>query len=151
MTDRCFVDTNVLVYAHDCSAGHKHKLAQSLVEELWNSGRGVLSTQVLQELCVNVRRKAMHPLSIEETRRLIEDYSKWEVVLNTPASIAEALNIEARYKISFWDALILQAAESAGVETVYSEDLAAGQRYGSVRVVNPFAGEAGPAASAPNE
>ena len=138
MSDRRFVDTNVLVYAHDRSAGPKHKLAQSLVEALWNSGTGMLSTQVLQELCVNVRRKTRHPLSLEETSRLIEDYSRWEVVLNTPASITEALKIEARYKVSFWDALILQAAESAGVEIVYSEDLAAGQTYGAVRVVNPF-------------
>ena len=139
MSDRCFVDTNVLVYAHDRSAGLKHKRAQSLVEGLWNSVAGVLSTQVLQELCVSVRRKASHPLSLEETSRLIEDYSRWEVVLNTPDSILAALTIEARYKVSFWDALILQAAESAGVEIVYSEDLATGQSYGTVRVLNPFA------------
>jgi predicted nucleic acid-binding protein len=139
MSARCFVDTNILIYAHDRSAGLKHERARSLVEDLWNSGAGVLSTQVLQELCVNIRRKTSHPLSLEETKRLIEDYSRWEVVLNTPVSIAEALNIEARYKISFWDALILQSAESAGVETLYSEDLAAGQRYGAVRVVDPFA------------
>jgi predicted nucleic acid-binding protein len=138
MNDRCFVDTNILVYAHDRSSGLKHKRAQSLVEGLWNSGAGVLSTQVLQELCVNLRRKTSHPLSLEETSRLIEDYSRWEVVLNTPGSILAALAIEARYKISFWDALILQAAESAGVEIVYSEDLATGQSYGTVRVMNPF-------------
>lgn len=138
MSDRCFVDTNILVYAHDRAAGSKHKHAQSLVEELWNSGMGVLSTQVLQEFCVSVRRSASHPLSVEETGRIIEDYSKWEVVVNTAASIADALRIEARYKVSFWDALVLQAAESAGVETLYSEDLAAGQKYGAVRVINPF-------------
>ena len=139
MNDRCFVDTNILVYAHDRSAGMKHKRAQSLVEGLWNSGTGVLSTQVLQELCVGVRRKTSHPLSLEEASRLIEDYSRWEVVLNAPDSILAALTIEARYKISFWDALILQAAESAGVEIVYSEDLATGQSYGTLRVMNPFA------------
>ena len=138
MSDRCFVDTNILVYAHDRSAGLKHERAQALIEGLWTSGDGVLSTQVLQELCVNVRRKVSRPLSIEETSRLVEDYLRWEVVVNTPASVTEALSLEARYQISFWDALILQAAESAGVETVYSEDLAAGQRYGTVRVINPF-------------
>jgi predicted nucleic acid-binding protein len=139
MSDRCFVDTNILVYAHDRSAGLKHKRAQALVEGLWNSGAGVLSTQVLQELCISIRRKARHPLTLEETSRLIEDYSRWEVVVNTATSITDALNIEARYKISFWDALILQAAEAAGVETVYSEDLAGGQRYGTLRVINPLA------------
>lgn len=138
MSDKRFVDTNILVYAHDRSAGLKHERAQGLVEELWGSGLGVLSTQVLQELCVSVRRKASRPLSLEDTRRLVSNYLSWEVVVNTPVSVVQALEIEARHKISFWDALIVQAAESAGVEVLYSEDLADGQRYGSVRVVNPL-------------
>ena len=138
MSDRCFVDTNILVYAHDRSAGVKHDRARGLVEELWRSGMGVLSTQVLQELCVSVRRKASRPLSVEDTRRLVSNYLSWEVVVNTPLSVVQALEIEARHKISFWDALILQAAESAGVAILYSEDLAGGQKYGSVRVVNPL-------------
>ncbi len=139
MSDKCFVDTNLLVYAHDRSAGLKHKRARQLIEELWNSGQGVLSTQVLQELCINVRRKARRPLSVEETRRLVQNYLSWEIVVNTPASVIQALDLEARHKISFWDALIVQAAESSGATVLYSEDLAAGQRYGSVRVVNPLA------------
>jgi predicted nucleic acid-binding protein len=138
MNDRYFVDTNILVYAHDRSAGLKHKQAQALVEELWASGGGVLSTQVLQELCINLRRKATHPLSVEETRKLIEDYSRWTIVTNTTESVIQALDIEVRFKISFWDALIVQAAGSAGAEVLYSEDLADGQTYGSVRVVNPL-------------
>jgi predicted nucleic acid-binding protein len=138
MSDRCFVDTNILVYAHDRSAGFKHQRARLLIEDLWNSGRGVLSTQVLQELCVNVRRQAGRPLSVEEARRIVQDYLSWEVVVNTPASVIQALDVEARYKISFWDALILQAAESSGVAILYSEDLATGQSYGSVRVINPL-------------
>ncbi len=138
MSDRCFVDTNILVYAHDRSAGSKHQRARLLIEDLWKSGQGVLSTQVLQELCINVRRKASRPLSVEEARRLIQDYLSWEIVVNTPASVIQALDIEGRYKISFWDALIVQAAESSGIAILYSEDLASGQSYGSVRVVNPF-------------
>ena len=138
MSDRCFVDTNILVYAHDRSAGSKHQRARVLIEDLWNSGCGVLSTQVLQELGVNVRRKAGRPLSLDETRRLIQDYLSWEIVVNTPASVIQALDLEARFKVSFWDALILQAAESSGVAILYSEDLASGQSYGSVRVINPF-------------
>lgn len=140
MSDRCFVDTNILVYAHDRSAGVKHQRARQLIEDLWNSGQGVLSTQVLQELCVNLRRKARRPLSAEETHRLVQDYLSWEIVVNTPSSVLQALEIEVRHKISFWDALIIQAAESSGVAILYSEDLASGQRYGSVRVVNPFKG-----------
>ena len=138
MSDKYFVDTNILVYAHDRSAGQKHQRARALVEQLWQSGGGVLSTQVLQELCVNLRRKSARPLSSDEMIRLIEDYSSWEVVINNSGSTVQALQIEARYKVSFWDALILHAAEAAGAAVLYSEDLAAGQSYGSTRVINPL-------------
>ncbi len=138
MSDKYFLDTNILVYAHDRSAGAKHKRARAVVEQLWHSGQGVLSTQVLEELCVNLRRKATRPLPIEETRRLIQDYLSWEVVVNSPGSVVQALDLEARYRISFWDALILHAAEMAGATVLYSEDLAAGQSYGSIRVINPL-------------
>lgn len=136
--DRCFLDTNVLVYAHDRAAGDKHLRARQVVEELWNTGRGVLSTQVLQELCVSLQRKAAHPPSMAELRGLIEDYSAWEVVTTSPAAIMRALEIVERYRISFWDALILQAAEDTRAAILYSEDLTHGQLYGGVRVVNPF-------------
>jgi len=139
MSGKCFVDTNVLVYAHDADAGAKHLRAKEVLDELWDSGNGVISTQVLQELCLNVRRKYRRPFSLEETQILIQTYTRWEVVINDTKSILEALAFEERYKVSFWDALILQAAESAGVETLLSEDLAAGQRYSGFRVENPFA------------
>lgn len=100
--------------------------------------QGVLSTQVLQELCVNLRRRIARPLPSEEIRKLIEDYLSWEIVVNTPQAILAALEIEARYKVSYWDALILQAAESCGAAVLYSEDLGSGQRYGAVEVVNPL-------------
>ncbi|MFZ0884322.1 MAG: PIN domain-containing protein [Candidatus Acidiferrales bacterium] len=138
MSDKAFVDTNILLYAHDRSAGVKHERARALIEDLWTSGNGVLSTQVLQELCVNLRRKTAHPLSIEETTRLLQDYMSWDVVTNTAESVIEALVIEQRFNISFWDALIIQAAGSSGASVVYSEDLADGQRYGALRVINPL-------------
>lgn len=138
MADKYFVDTNILLYAHDPSTGLKHKRARALLEQLWDSGRGVVSTQVLQELCINLRRKIARQLPVEEVRQLIQDYLTWEVVTNTPESVLRALEIEVRYKTSFWDALILQAAEQSGAAILYSEDLAAGQKYGEVRVVNPL-------------
>jgi predicted nucleic acid-binding protein len=138
MSDKCFVDTNILVYAHDRSTGIKHERARTLTEELWNSGKGVLSTQVLQELCINLRRKAANPMPMEEVRRLIREYSTWEIVTNTPGSVLGALEIETRYKTSFWDALIIQAAEEAGASILYSEDLEGGQHYGAIKVVNPL-------------
>jgi len=140
MAQKYFVDTSILIYAHDRSAGVKHDRARRKVEELWNSGGGVLSTQVLQELCINLRRKVAKPLPVDEVRQLIEDYLSWEVVVNTPESVLQALEIEVRHKISFWDALVLQAAESAGAEVLYSEDLTSGHHYGTIQVVNPLAG-----------
>jgi len=139
MRDKCFVDTNILVYAHDRSAGIKHLRAKRLLEQLWESGQGVLSTQVLQELCFNLRRKAGNPLPVDEVRILIREYSTWEIVTNTPESVLMALDVEMRYRVSFWDALILQAAAFSGASILYSEDMAAGQHYGSIQVVNPLA------------
>jgi predicted nucleic acid-binding protein len=138
MADKFFVDTNILIYAHDHSAGMKHDRARQVIERLWTSGEGVLSTQILQELCINLRRKVARPPSVDETRRLIQDYLSWEIVVNTPESVIQALEIEVRYGISFWDALLLQAAEQSGAAVLYSEDLATGQKYGPVRVVNPL-------------
>lgn len=138
MNRKCFVDTNILVYAHDRSAGLKHERALRIVERLWATAEGVLSTQVLQEFCFNVRRRLARPVPVEEVRRILEDYMSWEIVVNDAASIVHALDIEARYKISFWDALVLQAAESSGAVILYSEDFATGQHYGGVQVVNPL-------------
>lgn len=138
MSDKAFVDTNVLVYAHDSGAGVRHEKARDLVARLWEERSGIVSTQVLQELYVNVRRKARNPLPLEETRSVILDYLRWELVVNDGDSIVGAMEIEARYRISFWDALIVQAATAAGAETLFSEDLGHGQSYGQVRIVNPF-------------
>jgi predicted nucleic acid-binding protein len=138
MSDKCFVDTNILVYAHDRSAGIKHERAAALLEQIWQAENGVLSTQVLQEFCSSVRRKPIRPLSSDDTSRVVRQYLAWEIVINTPASVLDAMETEARYKITFWDALILNAAERAGANTLYSEDFSNGQRYGSVRVVNPL-------------
>lgn len=138
MNDKAFVDTNILVYAHDVLSGIKHERARSLIDKLWVSERGVLSTQVLQEFCVSLRRKSVHKFTVEETQSLIANYTHWQIVINTPDSVVEALTIEALYQISFWDALIIQAAEGSGAEILYSEDLSDGHIYGSVRVVNPL-------------
>jgi predicted nucleic acid-binding protein len=137
MSDRAFVDTNILVYAHDRSSGSRHETARALVEQLWVDRSGVLSTQVLQELYVSLR-KAPNPMPAAEARQTVADYLRWEVVVNTGDSVIEAAELETRYRISFWDALVVQAAGASGVEVLYSEDLSAGQVYGAVRVVNPF-------------
>ena len=112
MSDKVFVDTNILLYAHDRSTGVKHDRARSRIEKLWDSGGGILSTQVLQELRVNLRRKTARPLSNEKTRALLQDHLSWNIVINTAESILEALVIEQRYNISFWDALIIKLLEA---------------------------------------
>jgi predicted nucleic acid-binding protein len=138
MSDRVFVDTNVLVYAFDRPSGAKHDMARELVRGLWESATGVLSTQVLQEFAVYLRRKVVRPLSTNETRDVLQEYMGWTIIVNTAQSTLRALEIEERYKISFWDALVIQAAEAAGAEIIYTEDLSDGQSYGGVRAVNPF-------------
>lgn len=97
-----------------------------------------MSTQVLQELCVNLRRKAGRPLDARATREIVTDYLTWQVVVNGGDAILEALDLEARYQISFWDALVVHAAQASGADVLYSEDLSDGQQYGSVQVVNPL-------------
>jgi predicted nucleic acid-binding protein len=138
MSDKYFVDTNILMYAHDAAAGEKHERAKALVEELWRNRSGVVSTQILQELVVNLRRKVAQPLGAKATREIVTDYLSWQVVVNGGDAILEALELEERYQISFWDALVVQAACASGAQVLYSEDLSDGQMYGSVRVVNPL-------------
>ena len=138
MSGKQFVDTNILMYAHDVSAGAKHERARALIEKLWQTRSGVLSTQVLQELCVNLRRRAGRPLALKATRDLITDYLSWQVFVNSGESILEALDLENRYRLSFWDALVVQAAQASGADILYSEDLSHGRTYGTVRVMNPL-------------
>ena len=138
MSDRVFVDRNILVYAHDRGAGARHDRAKALVSRIWEERSGLISTQVLQEFYINLRRKAKTPVGFEETKRLLHDYLRWEVVINDGESILAAVDFERRIRLSFWDALVVQAANSAGAETLYSEDFNHGQTYGRVRAVNPF-------------
>jgi predicted nucleic acid-binding protein len=138
MSDKYFVDTNILMYAHDNAAGAKHERAKALVEELWRDRTGVVSTQVLQELAVNLGRTAGRPLDVKATREVVADYLTWQVIANNGESILDALDLETRYQLSFWNARVVQAAQASGAEVLYSEDLSSGQRFGPVRVVNPL-------------
>lgn len=133
-----FVDTNILVYAHDPGQGEKQRIAQALLERLWERGSGAVSTQVLQEFYVNVRRKVRSPLTRQQALACLEDFFSWRVVVNGELALRGAVDIEDRFGLSFWDALVVQAAQSCGAQILYSEDLSHGQSYGSVRVVNPF-------------
>ena len=141
MTDELvnqFVDTNVLIYAHDRSAGLKHEQAQKLLRDLWQSGLGGLSIQVLQEFYVTVTRKVANPLSPAQASKIITHLGTWQVHSPTVEDIQEAIAIQTSYDLSFWDAMIVRSSIRLGCDTLWSEDLNAGQRYAGVVVVNPF-------------
>lgn len=135
---RQFVDTNVLVYAHDRSAGVKQERALDLLRELWRSRLGCMSIQVLQEFYVNITRKVPHTLRSEEAQRVVAALSSWHVHRPSAEEVLDAIVMERRYQISFWDAMILRSASALGCPIVWSEDLNAGQQYGKVEVRNPF-------------
>jgi len=138
MNDKVFVDTNILVYAHDLDAGNKHDQAAEIVSQLWESRNGVLSTQVLQEFYVTLTRKVSSTLSKLEARKLVQKYSHWQLVLNDPSLITQASEIEESNSISFWDALIVSAAYSQNVPTILTEDLNHGQIIEGISIKNPF-------------
>ena len=133
-----FVDTNILVYAEDRDARSKHEVARDLVMKLWDERSGVLSVQVLREFYVNVTRKLKKPLSSARALEIVEEYLNWTVIENTGKLLTTAVDLQQKTRLSFWDAMVVQAAIDGGCHTLYSEDLNAGQRFGRLLVVNPF-------------
>jgi predicted nucleic acid-binding protein len=138
MTDRVFVDTNVLIYAHDLDAGLQHDRAVSIVSGLWEKGNGIISVQVLQEFYVNVTRKISKPLTPASARGLIKNYLAWHVEPNEPSTVLLASEIGERNLLSFWDALIVASASKAGADRILSEDLNHGQIIEGILIENPF-------------
>lgn len=137
MSDKTFIDTNVLIYAHDVDAKRKHEAAKSVLHELWSEHTGVLSMQVLQEFYVNVTRKISRPISKESARLVVSSYTIW-CVDTTPAEISTAFRIEDESRIGFWDALIVASALRGGATRILSEDLNAGQTIAGIHIQNPF-------------
>jgi len=137
MNGKTFVDTNVLLYAHDVDAPEKRAVANRLLDELWEERSGVLSVQVLQEFYVNVTRKIARPLPKASARRVVDAYAVWAVDI-TASDIANAFRVEDQARIGFWDALIVACALKSGATRIVSEDLNAGQRISGVTIANPF-------------
>ena len=138
MSGRIFVDTNILIYAHDLDAGSKRKIAVAIMEKLWEHQTGVISTQVLQEFYVNVTRKISNPIPKTKARGIIENYRYWQVEQISPATILSASEIEERYMLSFWDSLIIAAASKANATKILTEDLNHGQVTAGILIENPF-------------
>jgi predicted nucleic acid-binding protein len=139
MSDKTFVDTNVLIYAHDIDAGRKHDIARTLLRELWADQTGILSTQVLQEFYVNATRKIRTPLPKPAARSVVGTYAAWCVDGITTADVTAAFQIEDDANLNFWDALIVSVATRSGAGRILSEDLNAGQAISGVTIQNPFA------------
>ena len=138
MSDRVFIDTNILLYAYDLDAGSKRDVASNIVRRLWADGNGALSTQVLQEFYVNITMKIAKPISQADARAIIGRYLVWHVEVNTPNSILRASEIQERHRLSFWDALIVAAAAKIGASVLYTEDLNSGQMIEGIQILNPF-------------
>ncbi len=135
---REFLDTNVLVYAYDRSAGTKHAAAGALVERLVEGGTAAVSVQVLQELFVTVTRKLPRPLAVADARMLVADLGALAVHAPGADDVVAAIDLHARAQVSFWDGMILRSASAMGCEVLWSEDLGVGRRYDGVEVRDPF-------------
>ncbi|MCO5193160.1 MAG: PIN domain-containing protein [Anaerolineae bacterium] len=136
--ERQFVDTNILVYAHDAAAGEKHHKARQLLVDLWQSRLGCVSVQVLQEFYLTVTREVANPLKSEEAAAIIRDLSTWRVHSPQADDILAAIALQTRYQLSFWDAMILHSANALACELLWTEDLHHGQRVNATLIRNPF-------------
>ena len=133
-----FLDTNILVYAYDRSAGPKHRLAAQLMEACWENENGLLSIQVLQEFYVTVTRKIAAPLDAQTARQIVADLAQWRLHTPKASDLLQAIDLQQNHQLAFWDAQVIQSASCLGCTQLLSEDLNHGQRYGDVQVVNPF-------------
>ena len=137
-----FVDTNVLLYSEDRADRDKHLRARAWLRRLWQERRGRLSNQVLVEFYNNATRKLQPPLPAGDARAEVRRYQRWQPWTNVHATMETAWAIESRFRLSFWDALIVAAAQHQACRFLLTEDLQPDQVFDGVRIVNPF--EAGP-------
>ena len=137
--ERQFVDTTVLVYAHDVSAGTKRDRAHELLTTLWTSGQGCISIQVLQEFYVTVTQKVAKPLDAGAAAQVVSDLGRWKTHSPQPDDVLQAIRLQGRSRISFWDAMILHSAAALDCRVVWSEDLKPGRSAAGVFIENPFA------------
>lgn len=135
---RHFIDTNILVYAYDKSAGTKHEQAESILQSLWEARNGCLSIQVLQEFYVTATQKIIQPLSTAQASQIVMDLGVWHIHKPDVEDVLGAIQVQKRFILSFWDAMIVRSANRLECQVLWSEDLNAGQVYQKVRVQNPF-------------
>lgn len=136
MTAPVFVDTNVLIYAVDLADPRKQRLAKKWLDELWKGRMGRLSFQVLQEFYVKVSQKGL--ATVDEARAEVRDLIAWHPVSADGDLLRRSWEIQDRYRLSFWDALIVAAAKTSACRYLLTEDLQDGQNLDEVLVVSPF-------------
>ncbi len=133
-----FVDTHVLLYAHDRAAGRRHHDAVQVVDDLWAHRNGVLSTQILQEFYVNATRKLRPTISRADARDIVTDYATWRVHQVSMHDVLDASVLAERHTLSFWDALVVVAAQQVGASVLLSEDVQQTGTFGALTVRSPF-------------
>ena len=138
MSAKVFVDTNVLVYAHDIDAGYKQLKALEILLDLKQQRSVAVSMQVLQEFYSTVTRKLASRVPKDEARAIVEDFSYW-CIATTSEEIKRAFQIEDEARINFWDAMFVAAAIKSGATRILSEDLNPGQTIAGIQIENPFA------------
>ena len=134
---KAFVDTNLFLYAIDPLNPTKRSRAQQVVEQLAASGQGVVSTQVINEFCVNAIKKLGREEA--EVKKLLDVYDDFEVVSHSLSMACDGLDICNSTQLNFWDAILIAAARSANCSILYTEDLGHGQSIQGIKMVNPFA------------
>ncbi len=138
MSDKVFFDSNILIYAYDTRDLNKQNQAQALLLQATQSQTAVLSAQVLGEFFVVVTRKIPQPMTSLEAGEVIAQLGSWEVVPLNFSLVQRAIATQHKYGTSYWDSLIISAAERAGCGRILSEDLNSGQLYHGIEVQNPF-------------
>ena len=136
MSGKEFVDTNILIYAFDLTAGKKRDAAAALIERLWIERIGCISVQVLQEFYVTATKKLSMPPA--DAAAQVERLGNWMIHRPALNDVLSAIRMHREKKISFWDAMILHSAISLDCTLVWSEDLSAGQQWNGLAVQNPF-------------
>jgi predicted nucleic acid-binding protein len=138
-TERVFVDTNVLVYAHDLDAEIKRAIAEHVLRQLWETETGVLSCQVLQEFYAALTSGAASPVPRRAARDLVSAYSVWPIATLDATDLLAASDVEERYRLAFRDALIVVAARKSHATLLLSEHLQPFRPIAGLEVRNPFA------------
>jgi len=138
MSDIAFVDTNILIYAHDRDAGERWTRASGLLAQLWESRCGRLSVQVLQEFYVVAAGKLKSAIGGAAAREVVSTYAPWVTSDADVATVLRGAELGELAQLSFWDGMIVAAAERCGATILYTEDLTDGQVIAGVRIVNPL-------------